>query len=163
MNPHRIPITIADLVHEHVIRYGSLDVETGLFLLASRGSDTVTSVALAGTRGVERHRGRFALTARAVSKLMRHLRQRDLIAAAQVHSHRGRAGLSRTDLGHGFSVEGFTSAVIPFYQRPSHDPQRWGWWRYRDGRWQPTEPLALNRSTAEVSAVVFDEDGVHAA
>jgi hypothetical protein len=163
MSTHRIPITIADLVHEHVIGYGKLDVETGLFLLAPRESDTVTSVAFAGTRGVERNWGRFALSARAVSKLLRHLGEQHLVAAAQVHSHRGGAGLSQTDLDHGFSVEGFTSAVIPYYDHPPRDPQGWGWWRYQCGRWQPIEAFSLSASTSEASALIFDEDGVHAA
>lgn len=163
MSSHRIPITVADLVHEHVVHYGKLDVESGLFLLAARGSETVTSVAFAGTRGVDRHWGRFAVSARAISKLLRHLGEQDLVAAAQVHSHRGRAGLSRTDLNHGFSVEGFTSAVIPYYRRPPHDPQGWGWWRYHDRRWQPIDPFPLNASATETSAMIFDEDGVHAA
>jgi hypothetical protein len=158
-----ISSTVADLVHEHVIRYGALDVETGLFLLAPRGSDTVTSVAFAGTHGVERHRGRFALSGRAVSKLLRYLGEQDLISAAQVHSHRGRAGLSRTDLNYGFSVEGFTSAVIPYYRRPPLDPKDWGWWRYHDGHWQTIGPFSLDTNASEVSAVIFDEGGVHAA
>jgi hypothetical protein len=163
MSAHRIPITIAEAVHDNVIAYGKLDVETGLFLLAPRGSDTVTSVAFAGTRGVERRPDRFALSARAVSKLLRHLGEHDLLAAAQVHSHRGRAFLSQTDLDHGFSVEGFISAVIPHYDRPPSDPRGWGWWRYERGRWEPIEPFSLSANASDVSAVIFDEDGVHAA
>jgi hypothetical protein len=163
MSAHRIPTTIADVVHEYVSAYGRRDVETGLFLLAPRASDTVTAVALAGARGVQRHWGRFALSARAVSQLLRHLREQDLIAAAQVHSHRGAAGLSHTDLEHGFSVDGFTTAVIPYYEQPAHDPGGWAWWRYQAGRWRSIEPFSLCPRTASVSAVIFDEDGVRAA
>ncbi len=163
MSTPRIPISLADLVHEHVAAYGALDVETGLFLAGPRGSDTATAVALAGTRGVERHWGRLALSGRAISQLLRFLSERDLVALAQVHSHRGPAGLSRIDLAHGFSVEGFTSAVIPYYGRPAHDPQAWGWWRYQQGHWQPTDPFTLTPAAPATIAVTFDEDGIHAA
>jgi hypothetical protein len=163
MSTPSIPIPLADLVHEHVVGYGRFDVETGLFLASPRGSDTATAVAFAGTRGVERHRGRLALSGRAISQLLRFLNENGLVALAQVHSHRGPAGLSRTDLDHGFSVEGFTSAVIPYYRRPAHDPQAWGWWRYQDGRWRPTDAFRLTAATPATIAVTFDEDGVHAA
>jgi hypothetical protein len=162
MNTPSIPISIADLVHEHVAGCGKLDVETGLFLAGARDSDTATVVAFAGTRGVERHWGRFALSGRAISQLLRFLAQHDLVTLAQVHSHRGRAGLSRTDLEHGFSVEGFTSAVIPYYERPPHDPQGWGWWRYQGGQWRDINAYTLATDSPPVISVTFDEDGVHA-
>ena len=158
-----IPTCLADPVHGHVAGYGALDVETGLFLAAPRGGDTVTTVAFAGTRGVERHRGHLALSGRAISQLLRFLSERDLVAMAQIHSHRGPAGLSRTDLAHGFSVEGFTSAVIPYYRQPAHDPQTWGWWRYRDRHWRPADPFQLTTATPATTVVTFDEDGIHAA
>ncbi|MGO9900197.1 MAG: hypothetical protein ACLP0J_11010 [Solirubrobacteraceae bacterium] len=34
---------------------------------------------------------------------------------------------------------------------------------YHDGRWQAIDPFPLGASPSEVSAVIFDEDGVHAA
>ena len=163
MSVPQIPITIADLVVEYVANYGTLDVETGLFLLASRASVQVSAVAFAGSRGVDRSPLRFALSGRAVSQLFRHLGERDLVALALVHSHRGPAGLSRTDLDHGFSVEGFTSAVVPYYRRPPHDPSRWGWWRHEQGRWHASAAFLLDSAAATVSAVVFDEDGVREA
>ncbi len=163
MSTPRIPISIADLVQTHVTSYGALDVETGLFLAAPRGGDTATAVAFAGTRGVERHRGRLALSARAISRLLRFLSERDLVALAQIHSHRGPAGLSRTDLAHGFSVEGFTSAVIPYYRRPAHDPKAWGWWRYQGGRWRVADAFTLTAAATATIAVTFDEEGVHEA
>jgi hypothetical protein len=162
MNTPKIPIQIADLIHEHITTYGELDVETGLFLAAPRGSGTATTVAFAGSRGVERHCGLLALSGRAISQLLRFLAEHDLVALTQVHSHRGPAGLSRTDLAHGFSVEGFTSAVIPHYRRPAHDPGEWGWWRYQAGRWRDTAPFALTGDAPSITAVSFDEDGVHA-
>lgn len=162
MSTPRIPITIADLVQDHVASYGKSDVETGLFLAGPRGDDTATTVAFAGTRGVERHWGRLAISGRAISQLLRFLGERDLVALAQVHSHRGPAGLSRTDLHHGFSVEGFTSAVIPYYRHPAHDPHGWGWWRYQAGRWNATDPFALTTRSPSITAVTFDEDGIHA-
>jgi len=161
MSVRSIPTTIAGAVHEHVLAYGELDVETGLFLLAPRGADTVSTVAFAGSAGVTRHRGRFALSSRAISRLFRHLTDRELVVLAQVHSHRGAAGLSRTDLDHGFSVEGFTTAVIPNYRRPPHDPRAWGWWRYDHGRWLSIAPYELDSALPATAAITFDEDGVH--
>ena len=162
MSPTLIPTTIADLVRDHVADYGQLDVETGLFLAGPRGSDTVTTVAFAGSRGVERQWGLLTLSGNAITKLLRFLTQQDLVALAQVHSHQGAAFLSRTDLEHGFSVEGFTSAVIPNYSQPPHDPHSWGWWRYQGDEWRPTQPFELTTSVTAVTAVTFDEDGVHA-
>jgi hypothetical protein len=163
MSAPQTPITIADLIVEHVAHHGSLDVETGLFLIGSRANRHVSTVAFAGSRGVDRSPQRFALSGRAVSQLFCHLREGDLVALALVHSHRGPAGLSRADLDHGFSVEGFTSAVIPYYRRPPHDSSRWGWWQHEQGRWRPSAPLPLEGPAATVSAVVFDEDGVREA
>jgi hypothetical protein len=163
MSTPRIPFAVADLVHDHVVSYGALDVETGLFLGTERGADIATTVAFAGTRGVERHWGRLGISGRAISQLLRYLADHHLVALAQVHSHRGPAGLSRTDLDHGFSVEGFTSAVIPYYTNPDHDPSRWGWWRYERGDWYEATPFGLTSAAPPITAVTFDEDGVRAA
>lgn len=161
MSTPSIPTVMATHVHDHVLSYGRLDVETGLFLVAPRGSEHVTLVAFAGTRGVIRHPGQFAVTGRAMSQLLRHLAERDLVVCAQVHSHRGPAGLSKTDLAHGFSVDGFITAVIPHYGRPPLDPRQWGWWRYKHGRWSVTPPFRLaDEEIAATSTIVFDEDGV---
>lgn len=161
MSARRIPITAAELVHAHVADHGRLDVETGFFLLAPRATSTISIVALAGSDGVVRHPYHFSVSRRAISQLFRHLTAHDLTILAQVHSHRGPAGLSETDLKHGYSVEGFTTAVIPFYQHPPFSPTEWGWWRYHDGGWDVVEPFALGDGPP-TAAITFDEQGVHA-
>lgn len=162
MSVPRIPITAAELVHAHVADYGRLDVETGFFLLSPRGTTTVTTVALAGSHGVVRHPYHFSVSRRGISQLFRHVTAHDLTILAQVHSHRGRASLSETDLKHGYSVEGFTTAVIPFYQHAPFSPAAWGWWRYQDGGWEVAEPFEL-ADGAQTATISFDEEGVRAA
>jgi hypothetical protein len=162
MSVPQIPITAAEPVHAHVADYGRHDVETGFFLLAPRATTTVTTVALAGSHGVVRHPYHFSVSRRAISQLFRHLTAHDLTILAQVHSHRGRAGLSKTDLKHGYSVEGFITAVIPFYQHAPFSPAEWGWWCYHDGGWKVAEPFEL-ADRAPTDMISFDEEGVRAA
>ena len=136
---------------DHVRRYGGADVETGLFLLAPRGSDAVGIVALTGNKGITRRRNMFAVSGAALDG-------EDLVVLAQLHSHGGRAFLSPTDTEHGFAVEGFTSTVVPSYNAPPTDPARWGWWRYEAGAWRAIlPPTTLDGS---VRCVMFDEEGV---
>lgn len=163
MSAPLIPTAAAVMVHADVTDHGRLDVETGCFLLAPRGTNTVTTVALAVSRGIVRHPYHFSVSRRAISQLFRHLTAHDLTILAQVHSHRGPAGLSETDLNHGYSVEGFTSAIIPFYQRPPFSPSEWGWWCYQDRSWTTTEPFELTNDAPADHPIAFDEDGVHAA
>jgi hypothetical protein len=162
MSIPRIPITAARLLHAHVADHGRLDVETGAFLLAPRGTTTVTTIPLAGSHGVVRHPYHFSVSRRAISHLFRHVTAHDLTILAQIHSHRGRAGLSETDLKHGYSVEGFTTAVVPFYRHPPFSPAEWGWWRYNDGGWEVAEPFMLANG-APTGTISFDENGIRAA
>jgi hypothetical protein len=150
-------------VQADVTKHGADDVETGCFLLAPAGTNAVTTVALAGSRGINRRPDHLSISRKSVSQLFRYATLKDLTIIAQLHSHRERAFLSGTDLKHGYSVEGFTTAVIPYYQDPPFSPSDWGWWRYENGRWQITEPFELDAEAAVSPPIVFDEDGVHAA
>jgi hypothetical protein len=140
--------------------HGSSPAETGGFLLSRRESRTrLDLLALAGNAGIGRGRDVFKVSARAIERLFTWAGERDLLIAAQVHSHRGQAFLSPTDLRHGFAVEGFVTSVIPTYARPPVDPAAWGWWRYDEGHWQPAGAPVCVPGPAEV--VRFDAGGVH--
>lgn len=162
MKTPRIPSAAAMIVHAAVTEYGRLDVETGCFLLAPTGSSTVSTVALAGVRGIVRRPDHLAISRRAISQLFRYATANDLTIVAQLHSHRKGAFLSATDLQYGYSVEGFTTSVIPFYQHPPFSPADWGWWRYEDGSWMISEPFGLDDDAPASAPIMFDEDGVHA-
>jgi hypothetical protein len=157
-----IPIALIDALHADVRRHGRLDVETGMFLLTSPIIGAVTTLALAGTRGVIRTRGQFAVSGTALARLFAHAREQQLQVVAQVHSHRGPAFLSPVDVKHGFAVNGFTTCVIPDYRRPSRDPAAWGWWQHTTGQWRPTLPYTVGENGTITRVVIFDEDGVRA-
>jgi hypothetical protein len=158
----RIPIPLIDAVHADVRHHGRLGVETGMFLLTSPTAGAVTTLALAGARGITRARGQFAVTGTALARLFGHARSQQLQVVAQLHSHRGRAFLSPVDLQYGFAVEGFTTCVIPNYRHPSRDPAAWGWWQHTAGQWRATPPYAISDSGAIARVVTFDEEGVNA-
>ena len=143
---------LVDDVHNH----GRAGTETGAFLLGL-ADQPVTILALAGTAGVTRHRQQFRVTGQAIHRLLSWAGDRELQVVAQAHSHGAAAFLSRTDLRHGFSVEGFTTTVIPYFRMPPQDPADWGWWRY-EGEWIEVEAPGVIDGVATV--VVFDEDGV---
>jgi hypothetical protein len=144
---------LVDDVRDH----GDAGIETGAFLLGL-ADQPVTTLALAGDAGVARHKRQFRVTARALHRLFTWADQRELQVVAQAHSHGGAAFLSRSDLRHGFSVNGFTTAVIPYFGMPPQDPAEWGWWRYEHGEWIDVEPPGVIDGAAAV--VVFDESGV---
>jgi hypothetical protein len=157
-----VPLALLDALNAEVRHYGRLDMETGMFLLACRRSGKLTTLALAGKRGITRDRHQFAVSGAAMASVFGQAREWGLRIAVQLHSHRGAAFLSSVDLKHGFSVEGFTTCVIPYYRRPSHIPAMWGWWRYLGGQWQRIPPYATEDTGAISRVVTFDEDGVHA-
>jgi hypothetical protein len=158
----RIPTPLIDALHADVRHHGRLDVETGMFLLTSPTTGAITTLALAGARGITRTRGQFAVTGAALARLFGHARSQQLQVVAQLHSHRGAAFLSPVDLQYGFAVEGFTTCVIPNYPRPSRDPAAWGWWQHTEGRWRPVPPYSVSKNGAIARVVIFDEDGVYA-
>jgi hypothetical protein len=161
MTEHRIPQVLLDAIHAEIAAYGRYGRETGLFLLVPPDATRISHLAFAGTRGITRRRGLFAVSARALAQLFRYARERELTVAAQLHSHERGAFLSDCDLQHGFAVEGFTSAVIPDFKAPPRDPSRWGWWQFSDGCWQARPAYGLLPG-GEGTLLDFDEYGIHA-
>ena len=162
MNAHHLSLSPAatHIVLEDVARFGAASVETGGFLLAPRGEDRISIVALAGTHGIERHRRLFQISELALDRLFGYADDHDLWIPAQYHSHQRDAFMSPTDTDHGLCVEGFVSAIVPFYASPPRDPARWGWWDYERG-WRRIAPP--DGSTATVAFIMFDERGAGAA
>lgn len=163
MSGVRITSAAIDTMTGYVADWGARRVETGGFLLADaeRPNAIIDTVALAASAGIVRQRLLFGVSGGAIGQLFDWAADSGLRICAQVHSHQGDAFLSRTDLKHGFAVEGFTTAVVPFFADPSRDPQRWGWWSFRDGSWQSCPPPAP--VAGRVRVVHFDERGIRAA
>jgi hypothetical protein len=136
--------------------WGGRAVETGGFILVSEDQPGCC-VALAAGPGITRGPDHFAVAGKVLSQLFRWAESYGLTVAAQVHSHARGAFLSPTDLHHGFSVDGFVTAVIPFYAAPPSDPEAWGWWRF-DREWIEMPPPAL--TSGPLSVVRFDSRGV---
>jgi hypothetical protein len=150
--------TMLDPLHAHVRQYGGEDAEAGGFLLGSYDDATATVLALAEGLGVERSRGLFRISGRAMERLFAFADDENLRVWAQVHSHPRGSFLSLTDETDGFRVPDFLSGVIPQYAEPPREPQSWGWWTFRHGEWQPADnPGVANRPSR---VVTFDEEGV---
>jgi hypothetical protein len=153
-----VPSSAVRRITEEICAYGQRCLETGGFLMAPRGGETITVVALAGARGVVRRRHLFQISERALDRLFIFADDHDLYIPAQFHSHELDAFLSWTDAEHGLRVDGFTSAVIPTYADPPADMRRWGWWSFTAGDWAPG--LVPTDGAGLASVVRFDEDGV---
>ncbi|HUA73286.1 MAG TPA: hypothetical protein VL988_00850 [Solirubrobacteraceae bacterium] len=160
MSTRAIPQGLLHRIHADVACHGARDRETGMFLLASRGAPTITTLALVGTVGVTRRRGHFAVSGKALARLFAHARTNDVVVLAQIHSHGGAAFLSEVDLRHGFAVEGFTTSVIPDYRRPPIDPAAWGWWQHDGHGWKSTAPYTA--IPGDGHTITFDEATLHA-
>ncbi len=146
--------TVTTVVAE-VAAWGARDVETGGFLLADEDG-AIACVALSGAAGIRRHRDQFVVSGCAMAMLFAYAEEHGYTIRAQFHSHGGRAFLSRSDIRHGFSVDGFVTTVLPSYETPPAALSTWGWWTYRDG-WTPTAaPLVV---AGDTRVVRFDEDG----
>jgi hypothetical protein len=147
-----------DAILAEVRSYGARNVETGGFLLAPIESPKILqTVALAGSAGVERRFGLFEVSAEAINQIFTWASEHELRIAAQVHSHGRRAFLSSTDIEHGFSVEGFTTAVIPYFRDPPIEPSDWGWWVYKKEWTSTTAPTLVE---GDCKTIRFDADGV---
>ena len=139
--------------------FGERDLETGgLLLAASSEPNHLRVLALAGSRGIVRHPDQFVISGGAVERLFAWAEERSLRVRALVHSHGTLAAMSPTDRKHGFSVEGFTSVIIPHFVAPPEVLAAWGWWRFTGGFWRSTIPGLEIDGAAEV--VVFDEAGI---
>jgi hypothetical protein len=156
-SPVRIRAAAAERIAEEVTAFGRWSLETGGFLLAPRGNDTLSIVAFAGQAGIVRSRDLFQISERALGRLFEFADGHDLYAPAQFHSHRRGPSLSPTDKDHGLRAEGFTSAVVPRYAGPPRPVIAWGWWSFQAGHWSAVRPPSL--VPGEITVVEFDEDG----
>jgi hypothetical protein len=157
MNPFLISTSSVATVVSEVAAWGAKDVETGGFLLSDHDG-AITLVALSGAAGIQRRRAQLVVSGRALAVLFGYADAHGYAVRAQFHSHSGRAFLSRSDLRHGFSVEGFVTTVLPSYAAPPVDPRAWSWWAYLGG-WARIAPPVISPGATPV--VRFDEDGVH--
>ncbi|GAA0956047.1 hypothetical protein [Actinocorallia libanotica] len=152
------PAAVQELI-EHVRQYGQQDVETGGLLITRPRDSEVVVLALAGEKGIRREEGLFVITMPALDELFSYAEGNDLQVRAMIHSHKRRAFMSVTDRTAGLNIRGFVSAIIPTYDHPPPDPNRWGWWRH-EGDWHPTAPAVVDFSLPLPQIVVFDAGGV---
>lgn len=145
-------------LQDHVRHWGKQDKEAGGFLLGSGEGASAHVLALAEGVGIERSRGVFRVSGKALEQLFAWAETEKCRVWAQVHSHPRGSFLSQTDETYGFRVEGFISAVIPDYARPPRTPVSWGWWTFADGIWQSVGAPSV--TGGETRIVVFDEEGV---
>jgi proteasome lid subunit RPN8/RPN11 len=161
MNGHlRIPPRGVSAIVADVRTWGSYGLETGAVLLTSPGDDAVGVVALAGTSGVIRRPGLFVLTHKVIDTLFTYAEDRGLQARAQVHSHRGRAFLSKTDREGNIRLPGFIASVVPRFQAPSDRLEDWGWWTFARGDWEPTACGQVDHDAADATVVTVDAEGI---
>lgn len=147
-----------EVIVAEVARYGALGVETGALLLTPPDEPTVTVLALAGTAGIERHRGLLVLSSAALNPLFSYAEDHDVQLRAQVHSHMYEAFLSATDKAGNIRMPGFIAAVVPDFETPAAAPAVWGWWTFDGTDWVPIQPALVTPHTTTV--IVFDADGV---
>ncbi len=154
-----VPQRAVDTIIDEVRRYGERDLETGGFFLVQEGAlDTVTGIAVAGEKGIERGWGFFRISATAIDVLFGWADERGLRIPAQFHSHGLGSGLSRIDRREGFNVRGFVSCVVPRYEDPPREIGGWGWWLFTGEGWVVTEAGSV--VPGEVETVTFDEKGI---
>ncbi len=157
-NALTLPDKAVAAITGHVAYHGAKNVETGGFLLAPRGEDTISVVALAGGVGITRRPDLFQISEYALDRLFAHADEHDLWIPAQFHSHGLTAFMSACDVDHGLSVRGFVTTILPYFASPPEDPAQWGWWRF-DGVWTPLAPPS--RSHEPIHVIAFAEDGIH--
>lgn len=145
-------------LQEHVRACGQQDKEAGGFLLGPHDTPTINVLALATGAGVERSRGLFRVSGKALDRLFSWAEANDCRIWAQVHSHPRQSFLSDTDETYGFRVEGFLSAVIPNYATPPLLPERWGWWTFTRGVWRDAAGPEVVQHPGRI--ISFNEDGI---
>jgi hypothetical protein len=139
--------------------YGERSLETGGFLIAESGTDTLTGVAMAGDAGITRRRRLFQISERALDRLFTFADDQGLWIPVQFHSHERAAFMSETDAEHGLRVEGFVSTIIPEFAAPPDDVCSWRWWEFQQGDWHACSPARIVAAELDL-AIVFDEDGI---
>jgi hypothetical protein len=160
--PLRLPANILDALLAATVAFGRHDQETGGFLLAD-DQDVVRALALTGESGIERHRGLFMVSGVVVERVCEWAAGENLRVAALVHTHKGHAGMSRTDRNNGFRVDGFRSVIIPSFANPPTAPIQWGWYAFEHGDWHldhPGELIDESDTAGSACVIVVDEDGV---
>lgn len=158
MNHLVLPADMARSIAETAAVAGRDLVETGGFILRGYDAAEPSVLALTGQKGIERRMGLFLVSGLALSSLFEWADEHELTLAAQWHSHRFEAFLSKTDLEHGFDVPQFRTAVVPWYEQASPDPADWGWWQFDGKAW--VAQAAPSTASGEFIVVTFDEDGV---
>ncbi len=153
-----IPVGGVTTILADIRLHGRAGLETGAMLLGRMSERQIDIVALLGDRGIERHPDYLVITGVALATLFDWADDRGAQVLAQLHSHGLSARMSVTDQRFGLTVEGFTSTIVPEAACPSADPSRWGWWTFRGGRWEPSEPARVAEGSC--LTVVFDESGV---
>jgi hypothetical protein len=161
MNRLLLTRNLVDALVAEIGAWGDRHAETGGFLLAAEdNADRATVLALGGQSGIVRRRNLFAISGGAIERLFSWAGDTELRIRAQVHSHAHGAFLSRTDLQHGFDVDGFITAVVPHFAAPSAHPGDWGWWQRGGGCWQAQRSPDVVAGSVHI--VRFDEGGVRA-
>lgn len=107
---------------------------------------------------MDRSRGIFRVSGKAIDQLFSWADERELRVWAQVHSHPRGSFLSEIDKREGFRVEGFISTVIPNFGDPPEVPSEWGFWAFVGGVWTPINAARATRGDGSVFR--FSEDGV---
>ncbi len=124
----------------HRLGPGESSRETGAFLLAALDQvDHVTGVAIPESSGVMSCERSIRCMRSTIDRLFTWAAEHKVRVRAQVHSHSCDAFLSRTDVRHGFSVEGFITSVVPRFASPPEDPDEWGWWIFSRANGQPSQ------------------------
>lgn len=160
--PLRLPANIVDVLLSATFAYGRHDLETGGFLLAD-SDDVVLALALTGESGVARNRGLFMVSGAVVETVCEWASEERLRVAALVHTHKGRAVMSRTDRNNGFRVDSFRSVIIPSFANPPTALTEWGWYLFKHGSWHPDRPGELigeSETPGSGRVIVVDEHGV---
>ena len=57
-------------------------------------------------------------------------------------------------------MNGFIASVIPNFLTPPHDPSSWGWWTFKSGAWESSEPGFLS-TASDATVLTVDADGAH--
>ncbi|MGW1966227.1 hypothetical protein ACWCPD_38940 [Streptomyces sp. NPDC001935] len=155
----RLPVGSLGPVLREVRQHGRARRETGALLLTRRSDPRVLVVAVTGEAGIERGPGLFVVSAAAYDPLFSFAEERAYQVRAMIHSHPGKAFLSRTDRAYCLRAPGFVNAVIPTYSAPPPDLTEWGWWRFEQG-WTACPAPVIDTALEPVRTVVFDKEGV---